>query len=135
MRLPRGLARFNKVVTNRVQGLYAWIVPPWAVLVHTGRRSGRTYRTPVLAFRHDGKLVVPLLYGERSDWARNLLAAGGGRVVRGGRTYELSAPRVVDAGAPEVSGLPAPARRYARLADKQLVAAIGARVGGFGPRG
>jgi hypothetical protein len=62
-----------------------------------------------------------------------VIAAGGGRVVRGGRTYELSAPRVIDGGAPEVAGLWAPARRYARLAEKQMVAELGERVGGFGP--
>lgn len=51
MQLSRCVARFNKAVNNPVQGLYAWIVPPWAVILHRGRRSGRAYRTPVLAFR------------------------------------------------------------------------------------
>ena len=45
----------------------------------------------MLAFRRGHTLIVPLLYGEESDWARNLLRAGGGRAVRGGRTYELVA--------------------------------------------
>ena len=132
MKLPRRLARFNKVVTNRVQGVYAWILPPWAVILHRGRRSGRAYRTPVLGFRRGGSLTVPLLYGEESDWVRNLLRAGGGRVVRGGRTYELSAPRVaaaVDAGLERLSP---PARAYCRLAERQLVAEVGERVPGFG---
>jgi len=134
MKLPRRLARFNKVVTNRVQGVYAWVAPPWAVIVHRGRRSGRTYRTPVLAFRPGRALVVPLLYGEESDWLRNLLAAGGGRVVRAGRTHELRGPRVVatDASA-ELERLSPPARAYCRLADKQMVAELGERLGGFGP--
>jgi hypothetical protein len=30
MKLSRGAARFNKRVTNRIQGLYAWLLPPWA---------------------------------------------------------------------------------------------------------
>ena len=51
MKLSRRVARFNKRVTNRVQGLYAWLVPPWAVILHRGRRSGRPYRTPLVAFR------------------------------------------------------------------------------------
>src|SRR5438270_6080622 len=95
MKLSRRVARFNKLINNRVQGIYAWILPPWAVILHRGRRSGRPYRTPLLAFRRDRTLIIALLYGEESDWLRNL-RAGGGRVVRAGRTYELSAPRVVD---------------------------------------
>jgi len=134
MKLSRGVARFNKVVNNRVQGVYAWLLPPWAVILHRGRRSGRSFRTPVLAFRKGGTLIVALLYGEESDWLRNLRAAGGGEVVRMGRTYELGAPRVVDTSeATELARLSAPARAYCRLADKQVLAEIGERVGGFGP--
>ena len=37
MPLPRSLARFNKKVTNRIQGLWAPWLPPWAVIIHKGR--------------------------------------------------------------------------------------------------
>ena len=133
MKLSRRVARFNKLINNRVQGIYAWILPPWAVILHRGRRSGRPYRIPLLAFRRDRTLIIALLYGEQSDWLRNL-RAGGGRVVRAGRTYELSAPRVVDtsAAAAELSRLSAPARAYCRLADRQVMVEIGERVPGFG---
>ena len=134
MKLSRRVARFNKAINNRVPGLYAWILPPWAVLLHRGRRSGRLYRTPVLAFRQDRTLIVALLYGEESDWLRNL-KNGGGRFVRMGRTYELSAPRVVDTSAAvELSRLSPLARAYCRLADKQVLFEIGDRLRGFGPR-
>ena len=78
-------------------------------------------------------MIIALLYGEESDWLRNL-RAGGGRVVRAGRTYELSAPRVVDtsAAAAELSQLSAPARAYCRLADRQVMVEIGERLPGFG---
>jgi hypothetical protein len=33
MKLSRGAARFNRLVTNRIQGLYAWLLP-WAVILH-----------------------------------------------------------------------------------------------------
>ena len=133
MKLSRRVARFNSAVNNRVQGVYAWAVPPWAVLVHRGRRSGREYRTPVVAFRRDGALIVALLYGEESDWLRNL-KAGPGRLVRGGRTYELSRPRVVatDA-ATELDRLSPAARAYCRLADNQVILEIGDQLPGFGP--
>src|SRR5438093_7888820 len=126
MKLSRRVARFTKAVNSRVQGIYAWILPPWAVILHRGRRSGRHYRTPLLAFRRDRTLIIALLYGEESDWLRNL-RAGGGRVVRVGRTYELSAPRVVDtsAAAAELSQLSPPARAYCRPADRQVMADIG----------
>ncbi len=132
MELGRGVATFNRLVNNRIQGLYAWLIPPWAVLLHKGRTSGRNYRTPVLAFKRGDTLVIALLYGERSQWLRNLTTAGGGRFVRAGRTYELGAPRVVvtdEAGLDDLSPL---ARRYCKLADHQVLAPIGERVGGFG---
>jgi deazaflavin-dependent oxidoreductase (nitroreductase family) len=133
MELGRGVATFNRLINNRIQGLYAWLIPPWAVLLHKGRTSGRAYRTPVLAFRQGDTLVIALLYGERSQWLRNLTAAGGGRFVRGGHTYELGPPRTVateEAG--ELERLSPLSRRYCRLADHQVLAQIGARVGGFG---
>lgn len=134
MKLSRRVARFNKVVNNRIQGVYAWLVPPWAVILHRGRRSGRSYRTPVLAFRQEQALVVALLYGEDSDWLRNLRAARGGRVVRMGRTFELGEPRVLDTRtAAELARLSPLARAYCRLADKQVLAEIGRQLGGFGP--
>ena len=103
--LPRSLARFNKVVTNRVQGVWAPYLPPYAMIVHRGRTSGTEYRTPVTAFRRGGALVVPLLYGDRSDWVRNVLAAGGGEVRRGGRVRRIVRPRVLES-APGQSGQP-----------------------------
>jgi deazaflavin-dependent oxidoreductase (nitroreductase family) len=134
MKLSRRVARFNKSINNRVQGVYAWILPPWAVILHRGRRSGRPYRTPVLAFRRDLTLIVALLYGEESDWLRNLKSAGG-RFVRMGRTYELSTPRVVDTSAAvELSRLSVLARAYCRLADKQVLFEIGDQLPGFGSR-
>jgi hypothetical protein len=50
----------------------------YAALRHVGRRSGRTYVTPVVAkLASDHTVVIPLPYGADTDWCRNLLAAGG----------------------------------------------------------
>jgi deazaflavin-dependent oxidoreductase (nitroreductase family) len=52
---------------------------PIVVLVHRGRRTGRIYRTPVEAIVEDaerGEVVVSPMWGERSDWYRNVLAGG-----------------------------------------------------------
>lgn len=117
----RGLARFNKRVTNRVQGLWAPYLPPWAVIVHKGRKSGRTFRTPVLAYRSGRRLGVVLYYGEDSDWLRNVLAAGGASVVRAGKTVALTNPRVVDATDPAVgTGLRRLALRHRVLLGELL---------------
>ena len=134
MKLPRQVARFNKLVNNRIQGLYAWLVPPWAVILHRGRRSGHQYRTPVLAFTRDGLLVIALLYGEESDWLRNL-RAGGGQVIRAGRTFRVDAPQVIDTSEATVLARLSPlARAYCRFAEKQVTIKIGERQPGFGPR-
>ncbi len=133
MKLSRRVARFNKAINNRVQGAYAWILPPWAVILHRGRRSGRGYRTPVLAFRRDRMLIIALLYGTESDWLRNVRTAGGGRVVRAGRTYGIGPPRLVETNAAtELRDLSSFARRYCRLADHQVIFELGERLPGFG---
>ena len=100
MVLPRSLARFNKKVTNRVQGIWAPWLPPWAVIVHKGRKSGREYETPVLAFRSGDRLSVVLFYGERAEWLRNVLAAGTAGVRRAGSLGTLTNPRIVDGSDP-----------------------------------
>lgn len=127
--LSRRVARFNRVVTNPIQGQYAWLLPPWAVICHRGRRSGRAYRTPVIAFRRGRRLAVVVLYGVESDWVRNVLA-GGGQVVRAGRSYALLEPRVVGAG--EAVGISAVARAAAHLSETLLVAELGDAQPGFG---
>jgi deazaflavin-dependent oxidoreductase (nitroreductase family) len=122
LKLPRALARFNRVITNPVQGQWAWLLPPWAVICHRGRRSGRAYRTPVLAFKRGDRLAIAILYGEESDWLRNVLA-GGGQVVRTGRTYDLIAPKVLDVNAAE--GISPLARLVGRFSGRVLVANLG----------
>jgi deazaflavin-dependent oxidoreductase (nitroreductase family) len=129
LKLSRRIARFNRAVVNPIQLSYAWLVPPWTVIVHRGRRSGRVYRTPVGAFKHGRTLAVVILYGERSDWVKNVLA-GGAQVVRGGRTYELERPRVMDVrGAAGISPL---ARAAGRLSGKLLVGSLSEPKTGFG---
>src|SRR5206468_2938884 len=87
-----------------------WL-PPWAVIVHKGRKSGREYRTPVLSWRSGNRLEVVLYYGADTDWVRNVLAAGEAGVVRGRRTWRLTAPRVVAAAESAPAGRRDRARR------------------------
>lgn len=96
MPLPRGLARFNRVVTNRVLGLGARRLPGFGIVTHEGRRSGRRYRTPVGVFRRPDQIAVALTYGPEADWVQNVLAAGHAEIVMRGRTYRLVHPRLVE---------------------------------------
>jgi len=95
MPLPRRLAKFNRVVTNRVLGPLARYLPGFAVVSHVGRRSGRTYRTPVNLFRRGDDYVIALTYGAGSQWVRNVLAAGGADIETRGRRLHLVDPKVV----------------------------------------
>ena len=133
MKPSRRVARFNKLVTNRIQGLYAWFLPPWAVILHRGRRLSRQYRTPVLGFRRDQTLVIAVVYGQESDWLRNL-RTGGGQVIRAGRVFTVRSPKVVDTSeAAVLSRLSPLARGYCRLAEKLAILEIGEQEPGFGP--
>jgi deazaflavin-dependent oxidoreductase (nitroreductase family) len=115
MPLPRRLARFNRVVTNRVLGPLARYAPGFAVVTHVGRRSGRTYRTPVNLFRRGDDYVIALMYGADSQWVRNVLAAGGADVETRGRRLHLVGPDVVRD--PARSLVPKPMRVPIGLAD------------------
>ena len=95
MHIPHFMRHVNRVFTNPLMGTFAWLVPPLAVVHHVGRKSGRHYRSPVLAFRDAGGFVIPLTYGRDVDWARNLLHAGGGELERMGRRVALRNPRIV----------------------------------------
>ena len=54
MAAPQWLARFNKHVTNRITGPLAPNLPGFGVVIHPGRKSQRTYRTPVNVFPRAG---------------------------------------------------------------------------------
>lgn len=130
IKLSPAVAAFNQRINNPVQGHWAWLLPPYALIVHTGRRTGRSFSAPVTAFRAGDELVVPLLYGRESQWVHNLEAAGGGEVVRLGRRYALTDPQVRET---PPAALGAVARRIAGAAEHQLVARIGPSLPG-GPK-
>jgi deazaflavin-dependent oxidoreductase (nitroreductase family) len=95
MALPPWLARFNRRVTNRISGPLADRLPGFGVVIHTGRRSGQTYRTPVNVFRDADDYLVALTYGAEGDWVRNVQAAGGCELLTHGRRVRLTQPRLV----------------------------------------
>lgn len=96
MHLPNFMRRVNRVFTNPLLGSIAWAVPPMAIVHHVGRKSGKRYRTPVVAFATASGFVIPMTYGRDVDWARNLLSAKGCDLVQAGQRHVLRRPRIVD---------------------------------------
>lgn len=102
MKVPRIVAHANKYVTNPIQGLWADRLKPWAVVQHVGRKSNRDYSTPVLAWIRDDRVSIPIVYGNTSDWVRNVLAAGEFTMVQAGQTYRVAGARLVPADSPDI---------------------------------
>lgn len=108
MPLPQSLARFNRRVTNPILGRMAWWMPGFAVVTHVGRRSGRTFHTPVNLFRSGDEYVFACTYGPEAQWVRNVLAAGGCTVRTRGHDVTLTDPQLIhDA---QRTRVPAPVR-------------------------
>lgn len=95
MPAPRWLARVNLHFTNHLLGPLARHMPGMGIVVHTGRRSGRQYHTPVIIFRTDEQVIVALTYGRDSQWVKNVLSVGGCMLETQGRTLRLSNPHIV----------------------------------------
>lgn len=95
MPLPRSVARFNRVVTNRVLFPLALRLPFFGIVEHTGRKSHRLYRTPINVFRRNGSFLIVLTYGPKTDWVRNVLASGEAVLISRGRKVRLTNPRIV----------------------------------------
>ncbi|HTY27276.1 MAG TPA: nitroreductase family deazaflavin-dependent oxidoreductase [Mycobacterium sp.] len=91
-----GVRKLNKAVTNRGALRAAGTESSGtAVVVHRGRRSGKTFRTPVHLDRVQNAFVIALAYGDGADWVRNVLANGGAVIELGGTTFVTKNPEVL----------------------------------------
>jgi deazaflavin-dependent oxidoreductase (nitroreductase family) len=88
-RLNRTLLNPRQMDTAGQPGAFAQI------LRHTGRTSGKTYETPLGIERTDDGFVIALVYGDDTQWLRNVLAAGEAEVVVDGQTHRVDRPEVV----------------------------------------
>jgi hypothetical protein len=92
-RVTRSAARIGIPFTRPLAGR-RWF-RFWGVVHHVGRTSGRRYAVPVVVRpTHDG-FVVPLPWGGETQWARNVLAAGGAVIRWDGRDIEVTDPVVL----------------------------------------
>lgn len=94
MPIPQVVTRFNKAVGNKVL-IHLAGLGPFVELEHVGRKSGKTYRIPLNAFRHGDVVTLALTYGPKVDWYRNVVAAQGCRIRMGGEILTLGAPRTI----------------------------------------
>jgi deazaflavin-dependent oxidoreductase (nitroreductase family) len=89
---------FNKFIFNRlVIAAFGGQRGPFSILIHTGRRTGTSYKTPVLATYVDDAILIPLSYGANVDWLKNVLAAGACDLLNKGEEIHAEDPRVMNA--------------------------------------
>jgi deazaflavin-dependent oxidoreductase (nitroreductase family) len=96
----RYLNRFTLPMAKRLPG--------FAVLTHRGRRTGRSYETPINVFRRSDDYYVFLTYGSDVQWVKNVLASGTCSIETRGRIVELAEPELITD--PELRPAPPPVR-------------------------
>jgi deazaflavin-dependent oxidoreductase (nitroreductase family) len=67
-----------------------------AAIHHTGRRSGNRYLSSVGARVHGDVAIIPLTFGNQSDWVRNVCAAGNCRIRVGGKDFHAVGPQILN---------------------------------------
>jgi deazaflavin-dependent oxidoreductase (nitroreductase family) len=87
-------------------------LPTFAIVKHRGRTSGKEYETVVNAFRNGDVLAVALAHG-KTNWVKNVLAAGEADVHLFRNDVHIVNPRVLPAGTDDPS-LPTNIRRGAK---------------------
>jgi deazaflavin-dependent oxidoreductase (nitroreductase family) len=95
----RVIRPFTTHVFNPIARRFAGWLPGFGILEYKGRKSGRTYRTPINVFRRGDWFVFALTYGADVLWVKNIVAAGGCILRTRGRAVRLVDPELfVDPG-------------------------------------
>lgn len=84
---------FNPAVLKRAGSTSS----SYGVIHHVGRRSGRSYSTPIVAEPTADGFVIPLPYSKDVDWLRNVQAAGQCTITLNGNEYKVHEPELIDA--------------------------------------
>jgi deazaflavin-dependent oxidoreductase (nitroreductase family) len=103
--------RFRRIATRHLNPIIrpvAGRLPGLGVVTHTGRTTGRTYRSPITVFRRGSSYIFFLTYGSDAHWVKNILAAGSCSLETRGRVVNLVEPVVVTD--PELRPAPAVVR-------------------------
>jgi deazaflavin-dependent oxidoreductase (nitroreductase family) len=97
MLFPPWLERLQIKYMNPVIRPVARYLPTFAIVKHRGRTSGKDYETVVSAFRKGPLLAIGLAHG-KTNWVKNVLAAGGADVHLFRKDVHITNPRVLPAG-------------------------------------
>lgn len=115
---PQWTDRFQIKYMNPVMKPLARVLPGASIIRHRGRKSGKQYETVVTTYRKGSVLAIALGHG-KTDWVRNVLAAGEADVRLFRREIHLTNPRVVPAGG-DTAGLP----WLARVQNRQVAVLV-----------
>jgi deazaflavin-dependent oxidoreductase (nitroreductase family) len=102
-----GMRSKSRLVLDPLIWFQRAIVNPWqmrsagtpgayaGVIRHRGRISRQPYETPVGVVATDDGFLIAIVYGSRTDWLKNVLAAGSATIVHEGQTYAVQEPEIV----------------------------------------
>jgi deazaflavin-dependent oxidoreductase (nitroreductase family) len=93
------------VVASRAKRQYLWVLTntlnratrraarsgrgPFSLVRHVGRKTGKTYETPVMLARTPDGFVAELTYGPDVAWYKNIVAAGQCVIVYRGAEHRI----------------------------------------------
>jgi deazaflavin-dependent oxidoreductase (nitroreductase family) len=97
MLMPVWLERFQIKYFNPLVRPLSKRMPGFAVIKHRGRSSGKEFETIVTAYRKGNVLAIGLGHG-KTNWVKNVLAAGEADIHVGRKDLHLVNPRVLPAG-------------------------------------
>ncbi len=109
MVFPVWFERFQIKYLNLLVQPIARYIPGLSVIKHRGRTSGKPYETVVTAYRKGNVLAIALAHG-KTNWVKNVLAAGEADLHFIRKDVHLINPRVLPAGS-DGDGLPWLAKR------------------------
>jgi deazaflavin-dependent oxidoreductase (nitroreductase family) len=112
MLMPVWLDQFQIKYVNPIVRPLSKRIPGFAVIKHRGRTSGKDYETVVAAHRKDSVLAIGLMHG-KTNWVKNVLAAGEADIHLARKDLHLVNPRVLPAGTVDPA-LPQVAQRLAK---------------------
>ncbi len=96
MIFPVWLENFQIKYINPVMSPLAKKLPGFTVVKHRGRKSGKQFETTVNSFRKGDVLAIGLLHG-KTNWVKNVLAAGEADMCVSGTDLHVVNPRVLPA--------------------------------------
>jgi deazaflavin-dependent oxidoreductase (nitroreductase family) len=112
MVFPVAVENFQVKYFNPLIKPFARYVPGMATIKHRGRKSGKQYETIVTAYRKAGTVAIALAHG-KTDWVKNVLAAGEADLHFVRKDVHVTNPRILPAGS-DAEGLPLMARVQAK---------------------